>query len=160
LATGIPSSTASRAPGRPANTIAIDDSIRRNSSVYRACGRVRPSTCSANVTAAQRELLHLNRRTTNSITTGVSPTGVSRSRRVYRPCTRQDGMPHSGHRPGSVRHDVRNVTTPAARSTDSTTTPAICGSNRPKSPEPHTQLMPSSDWLCHKISDRAELRDH
>jgi hypothetical protein len=30
-----------------------------------------------------------------------------------------------------ARHGVRNVTTPAARSTDSTTTPAKCGSNRP-----------------------------
>ncbi|MER6359149.1 DUF397 domain-containing protein [Streptomyces sp. NPDC001634] len=49
------------------------------------------------------------------------------------------------------------MTTPAARSTDSTTTPAKCGSNCLKSPEPHTQLMPSSDRLRHKISDRAEL---
>jgi hypothetical protein len=105
-----PSSAASLAPGRPASTSAIDDSICRNTGVYRACGRVRPSTCSANVTAAQRELLHLNRRTTNSITTGVSPTGASRSCRMYRPCTRQDGRtaPRTPHRQRPARRTKRD----------------------------------------------------
>ena len=129
LATGVPGSAVSLAPGRPASTSAIDDIICRSAGVYRACGRVRPSTCSANVTAAQRELPHLDRRTTNSITTGVSPTGASGSFRAYRPCTRQDGIPGPGQRAGSARHDVRNATTPAARSTDSRTTPVECEVN-------------------------------
>lgn len=30
-----------------------------------------------------------------------------------------------------------------------------CGSNRPKTPEPHAQLMPSSDRLRHEIVDSA-----
>ena len=130
MVTGIPSSAASLAPGRPAGTSAIDDITCRSTGVYRACGRVRLSACSANVTVAQRELPHLNRRTTNSLTTGVSPAGASRSFRVYRPCTRQDGIPRPGQRTGSARHDVRNTATPAARSTDSrAATPATCAAN-------------------------------
>ncbi len=97
LAARMRSAAASRAPGRPARHAAIDVSSVRSSGVYRACGLVSPSTCSANVTAGHCGLRHLNRRTMSSTTTGAPPTGASASRRAYRPWTRHDTTPHLGH---------------------------------------------------------------
>jgi hypothetical protein len=69
---------------------------------------------------------------------------ASVSRLTYRPCTRRDGIPHPGHLAGSDWQAACNVTVPAVRLTDSTTTSAKCGSNHPKPPEPHIRYMPSS----------------
>lgn len=48
-----------------------------------------------------------------------------------------------GRSPAATR-GVRNVTTTAVRSTDSTTTPGSCGNSRTKPAEPHIQRLPGS----------------
>jgi hypothetical protein len=50
--------------------------------VNRLCGLVKPTTCSANVTAGQAALPHRKRRTLNAITTCAPPTAASRSWRT------------------------------------------------------------------------------
>jgi hypothetical protein len=52
--------------------------------LYRACGVVKPGTCSAKVRRAQAATSQMNRRTVNRITTGVPASGESRSIRWYR----------------------------------------------------------------------------
>ncbi|MFD3676430.1 hypothetical protein [Streptomyces sp. NPDC058613] len=101
----------------------------------------------------------MKRRTTSSTTTDLPATGASPSLRTYRPCTRDDGIPHPGHLTGKVWHPARRVMTPPVCLIDSTTTPDRCGNNRPKTPEPHTWRLPSSTLRHHKIPDRADIRD-
>ena len=63
---------ASRAPARPARASAIAVSIRASGGVRRARREVRPSTCSANVTAGQSGLPQKNRRTASRISTRLA----------------------------------------------------------------------------------------
>ena len=71
--------------------------MRASGGVRRAHREVRPSTCSAKVTAAQPGLPQKKRRTASRMTTGWPPTGASASRRPYVLCTRPDAWPHRGH---------------------------------------------------------------
>jgi hypothetical protein len=76
-----PSAPASRAPARPARASAIEASVRASGGVRRERREVRPSTCSAKVTAGQSRLPQKNRRTPSRIRTRRPPIAASASRR-------------------------------------------------------------------------------
>jgi len=73
---------ASRTLARPASASPIRVSSSRSSSVNRLCGLVKPSTCSAKVTAGQAALPQQKRRTFNEITTCTPPAAASRNWRT------------------------------------------------------------------------------
>jgi hypothetical protein len=123
------SRAASRSPARPARASAIPVSMRASGGVRRARGEVRPSTCSAKVTAAQPGLPQKKQRTASRMTTGWPPTGASASRRPYVLCTRPDAWPHRGHTAWPARARTHRHKLPAS-SAASTTTPDRCGSSR------------------------------
>jgi hypothetical protein len=75
----MPNAPASRAPPRPASATAIAVNAQRSGGLYRACGVVKPGTCSAKVRRAQAGTSQINRRTVNRITTAVPASGQSRS---------------------------------------------------------------------------------
>ena len=74
------SRAASRSPARPARARAIPVSMRASGGVRRARREVRPSTCSAKVTAAQSGLPQKKRRTASRMTTWLAA-----DRRVRQP---------------------------------------------------------------------------
>ncbi|WP_410605804.1 hypothetical protein [Amycolatopsis sp. lyj-90] len=72
--TSVASCRVSRWPGLPPSASAIFSSIRCSNGLRRACGTVRPGTCSAKVCFAQRGLSQKNRRTSSRITVSCPPT--------------------------------------------------------------------------------------
>jgi hypothetical protein len=88
--TAIPSIPARRAPARPASSSPKRASIRVSGTLRRQYRPVRPSACSAKVTAGHCGFRHRNRRTRKTISTGRPAAAPSATMRAYPPCTRAD----------------------------------------------------------------------
>src|SRR5581483_9288874 len=126
---GRSSSEASRVPARPARASPIAVSILASGGVRLARGEVRPSNCSANVTAVQAAFLQKNRLTPSQSRTGCPPTGASASRRRYVLCTRSENWPHFRQAAPLVRARAQMRRRSCASSAVSTMTTARCGSS-------------------------------
>jgi hypothetical protein len=122
----MPSCCARRDPAAPPSARAICSNDALSRQVRRAYRCTVFGSRSVNICCPQSPVPQKNRRTRNSIRTGIPSQGRSVRRRLYRLCNRRDRRPHEGQRLSSPagRNTVTNRLHPSTFSSPSSTSPA------------------------------------
>lgn len=114
----VPRREARREPASPPSDEPMSDWVCRSRSVVLARGAANPGRRSAKMRRGQPDREQIKRRTATRSRTRRPRQGRSSSWRVYRPCTRRESGPQSGHAavgPVAVRWTVRLSTSRQAR---------------------------------------------